>query len=68
MRIPGSVVLILILMLGALVLSPMIALLQIPPLPGDVTMNWGGHRIFLPFTQSMIASVVLALLFWFARK
>jgi hypothetical protein len=68
LRIPGSVVLILIIVLGALVLSPVIALLQIAPLPGDVTFNWANHRIFLPFTQSLIASVSLALLFLWARK
>jgi hypothetical protein len=68
LRIPGSVVLILIVVLGALVLSPVVALLQIKPLPGDLTFNWQNHHIFLPFTQSLIASVVLALLFLWARK
>ena len=68
MRIPGSVVLILIVLVGALVLSPVIAYLEISPLPGDVAFNWGSHHIFLPFTQSLIASVSLALLFLWARK
>ena len=38
-------------------------MLDITPLPGDIRFNWGNHRVFLPFTQSAIASVVLALLF-----
>lgn len=68
MRVPGWLVLVGIFVLGALVLSPVIAQLEIRPLPGDVTFNWQNHRIFLPFTQSLIASGVLALLFFFARK
>jgi hypothetical protein len=64
----GTAIMIGIILLGALVLSPVVAYLGITPLPGDVTLNWESHRIFLPFTQSLIASVVLALLFFFARK
>jgi len=68
LRIPGWLVLVGIVVLGALVLSPAIAYLEITPLPGDITFNWQNHHIFLPFTQSLIASVVLALLFLWARK
>lgn len=68
MRIPASIVFLGIIVMGALVLAPMIALLQIDPLPGDVKFNWETHHIFLPFTQSLIASVSLALLFLWARK
>jgi hypothetical protein len=68
LRIPGSVVLIIVVVLGAIVLSPVIALLEIKPLPGDFTFNWQNHHVFLPFTQSLIASVSLALLFLWARK
>jgi hypothetical protein len=68
LRVPASVVFLGIVLLGALVLAPMIAFLEIEPLPGDVTLNWQNHHIFLPFTQSLIASVVLALLFLWARK
>jgi hypothetical protein len=64
----GTTILICIILLGALVLSPVVAYLGISPLPGDITVNLQGHHIFLPFTQSLIASVVLALLFSFARK
>jgi len=54
--------------LGALVLSPAIAWLQIDPLPGDINFNWQEHRLFLPFAQSLIASVALGLLFLWAKK
>lgn len=57
-----------VILLGAMVLSPVVALLQIDPLPGDVSLNLANHRVFLPFTQSLIASVSLALLFLWARK
>jgi hypothetical protein len=68
MRIPGSVILILIIVLGAIVLSPVVAFLELGPLPGDITFNWQNQHVFLPFTQSLIASVSLALLFLWARK
>jgi uncharacterized membrane-anchored protein len=64
----GFVILLGIVILGAIVLSPVVAFLNLSPLPGDITFNWQNHRIFLPFTQSLIASVVLALLFLWARK
>jgi Protein of unknown function (DUF2905) len=68
LRIPSFVILILIVVVGAFVLSPVVAFLGIKPLPGDVMFNWHNHQVFLPFTQSLIASVVLALLFLWARK
>ena len=51
-----------------MVLGPVVAWLGIDPLPGDVTVNMANHKLFLPFTQSFIASVVLGLLFLWARK
>ena len=57
-----------ILFMGSLVLIPAISFLQIDPLPGDMTVDLARHRVFLPFTQSLIASVSLALLFSWARK
>jgi len=66
--VSGKLIMFGILFLGSLVLLPMVAFLGINPLPGDITINWETHRVFLPFTQSLIASVVLALLFSWARK
>lgn len=68
MRIPSSMIFVGIVVAGALVLSPVIAYLGITPLPGDVTFIWQNHKIFLPFTQSLAASIVLGLLFLWARK
>ena len=68
MRIPSTVVFLGIILVGAMVLSPLVAMLEIAPLPGDVRFNWGNQPIFLPFTQSAIASLALALLFQLARR
>lgn len=68
MRVPSSLIFLSILGAGALVLCPVIAFLGIDPLPGDVHLNWNDHKLFLPFTQSLIASLVLGLLFLWARK
>ena len=68
MRIPSSVVFLGIILVGAVVLSPLVAMLDITPLPGDIRFNWGNQPIFLPFTQSAIASLALALLFQLARR
>ena len=68
MRVPATLVFLSIVLLGALVLSPMVAMLEINPLPGDLRFTWQDHAIFLPFTQSAIASVVLGLLFIVARR
>jgi len=68
MRIPGSVIFLSILGAGALVLCPAIAYLGIEPLPGDIHIVWDNHKFFLPFTQSLIASASLGLLFLWARK
>lgn len=68
MRVPGSVIFLGLLVAGAVVLSPVVAFLEIDPLPGDVHLNWENHKLFLPFTQSLIASAALGLLFLWARK
>jgi hypothetical protein len=68
MRIPSSVVFLGIVLVGAMVLAPLVAMLDIAPLPGDIKFNWGNLPVFLPFTQSAIASLALALLFLLARR
>ncbi len=68
MRLPSSVVFLGIILIGAVVLAPLVAMLDIAPLPGDIRFNWGNQPIFLPFTQSAIASLALALLFQLARR
>jgi len=68
MRIPSSVVFLGIILIGAVGLAPLVAMLDITPLPGDIRFNWGNQPVFLPFTQSAIASLALALLFQLARR
>ena len=68
MRLPSSVVFLGIILVGAVVLAPLVAMLDITPLPGDIRFNWGNQPVFLPFTQSAIASLALALLFQLARR
>ena len=68
MRIPGSLIFLMIVVAGAAVLGPVVAWLGIDPLPGDVSVNLANHKLFLPFTQSLIASSGLGLLFLWARK
>jgi hypothetical protein len=68
LRIPAWLIVFCVLFLGALVLSPLIADLGFKPLPGDITIDWQNRPLYLPLTQSFIASVVLALLYYMARK
>ncbi len=65
----GKLILFSILFAGSLALLPMIAFLEINPLPGDVTVNLANHHIFLPFIHSPLSPAS----FWrfsfsFARK
>ncbi|MBV8976449.1 MAG: DUF2905 family protein [Alphaproteobacteria bacterium] len=68
MHVGSGLIYLCILVLGAMALSPVVAWLGIDPLPGDVTVQWQEHKLFLPFTQSAIASASLGLLFLWARK
>ncbi|HVU22019.1 MAG TPA: DUF2905 family protein [Rhizomicrobium sp.] len=64
----GKLIIFSILFMGSLALLPMVAFLGIDPLPGDLTFNIANRHVFLPFTQAFIASVVLALLYFWAKK
>ena len=68
MRVPSSLIFLGVIAAGALVLGPVVAWLGIDPLPGDFSVNLDNHKLFLPFTQSMIASTTLGLLFLWAKK
>jgi hypothetical protein len=57
-----------IILLGALVLSPAVAYFDFAKLPGDMMMTIGETRFYAPFTSSLLASVVLSLLFWLMRR
>jgi hypothetical protein len=57
-----------IILLGALVLCPAVAYLDLTPLPGDFHYNYGNGEIYLPLGSSLAGSVVLTLLFWLLRR
>jgi hypothetical protein len=57
-----------ILLCGALVLSQVIALLDLDPLPGDIIFDREAWHIHIPVLYSLGASVVLALLFSVLRR
>jgi Protein of unknown function (DUF2905) len=58
----------LIVLIGALILSPAVAFFGFSPLPGDFHVNFGDIHIYLPLETSLIASGALTLLFFFLRR
>jgi hypothetical protein len=52
-----------ILLLGAMVLSPVVAVLGLDPVPGDVALGLGHSHLAIPVTYSLCASMALALLY-----
>lgn len=57
-----------IVVLGALLLCPAVAYLDLTPLPGDIHVHYDDTQIYLPLASSLIGSVVLTLLFLIIRK
>jgi hypothetical protein len=56
---------ILVLAVGVVVLtlaSPWMSRHGLGRLPGDVTVNWRGRRIYLPITSTILLSLALTLL------
>jgi hypothetical protein len=47
---------------------PWLARLPIGRLPGDFAIHRQNVNIYIPLATSLLASVVLTLLFWFLRK
>lgn len=50
-------------MLGAIILSPVVAAFNFDPLPGDLHFHWGSTVITIPVIYSLCASLDLALLY-----
>ena len=42
--------------------SPWLARHGLGRLPGDITVNWRGRRIYIPFTTTIVLSLALTLL------
>jgi hypothetical protein len=58
----------LILLLGAAVLSPAVAIFDFDPVPGDIAFHWGQGRINIPVAYSLCASLGLALLYKIMKR
>jgi hypothetical protein len=57
-----------IILVGTLVFSQAIALMDLDPMPGDILYDRGNLHIHIPLLYSLATSVVVALLFWFFRR
>ena len=59
---------VLLMLAGAVILSPVVAMLGLDPLPGDFHMHFGETNLYVPLGTSLIASVALTLLFFTLRR
>ena len=57
-----------ILFIGSLALLPAVAMLGLPPLPGDITIQLDAFHLYMPFTSSFIAAADLTLLYFFLKR
>ncbi len=56
---------VLVLVVGVIVISlatPWLAKRGLGRLPGDITVNWRGRRIYLPITTTILLALLLTLL------
>lgn len=56
---------VLVLVVGVIVItlvSPWLTRFGLGRLPGDITVNWRGKRVYLPITTTILLSLVLTLL------
>ena len=56
-----------ILLLGAVILSPVVAAFGFEPIPGDIAFNLGQTHIAIPVLYSLGASLDLTLLYYLVR-
>jgi protein-S-isoprenylcysteine O-methyltransferase Ste14 len=57
-----------ILLLGALALSPAVVALGLDPMPGDIMFRWGNTPVVIPVIYSLCASVGLALFYKIMKR
>lgn len=57
-----------VLLLGALVLSPVVAALGLDPMPGDIMFRWDNTPVVIPVIYSLCASVGLALFYKIMKR
>ena len=60
--------LLLILLVGAAVLSPVIAMIGLDPLPGDQAFDYHHQHYVFPVIYSLCASAVLALFYYIMKR
>jgi hypothetical protein len=58
---PKPLILLMVLAVGAVVLCPMIIMLDLEPLPGDFHLTFANTRVNVPVIYSLCASAGLAL-------
>ncbi len=56
-------VMLVILVLGAVILSPLVMAFEPETLPGDFVVSWGNHKYAVPVAWSLCASGALALFY-----
>jgi hypothetical protein len=61
-------ILLLILLVGGAILSPLIMQLDLDPMPGDFAFDWNHQHFAVPVLWSLCASGVLALLYWVVKR
>ena len=62
------VTLLLILLVGGAILSPIIMALELDPMPGDFVLDWNHQHHNIPVLWSLCASGFLALLYSVSRR
>jgi hypothetical protein len=64
----NAILIVSLIIMGATVLWPVIAMLPIGPMPADFTIMAPTFRLYVPLTTTISASVVLTLFFWYMRR
>jgi formate hydrogenlyase subunit 3/multisubunit Na+/H+ antiporter MnhD subunit len=67
-RVAKLIIMFLILFVSSLALLPAVSMLGLPPLPGDITIQWDEFHLYMPFTSSFIAAADLTLLYFFLKR
>jgi hypothetical protein len=62
------IILFLIVFVASLALLPAVSMIGLPPLPGDITIQWDELHIYAPFTTSFIVAVDFTLLYFFLKR
>jgi hypothetical protein len=68
MRVPAFVIYAVMVVLGALAISPIFFLMDVDAMPGDITINQQNLHFHISVFYSLATSVSLALLFWWWRR